>query len=48
MGCTQNKSKVKDYNIYLEYFSKRSGQGKYMLKPLSDSDLKHGENFYLM
>lgn len=45
MGCTQTKSKVKDYTVYLEYFSKRSGQGKYLLKPLTDSDLKHGKIF---
>ena len=42
MGCTQSKSQVRDYSSYLNFFNKRSGQGKYFLKALTHNDLKNG------
>lgn len=43
MGCNPGKTKIEpDYSSYYKYFSKRTGQGKYILQRLSPSDLKRG------
>ena len=46
MGCTLNKAQNKDYSAYLQYFTKRSGQGKYFLKALEYENLKNGNKFF--
>jgi len=42
MGCNPGKEKKRDYSKYLDYFNKRSGQGKYIMRELALSDLKGG------
>lgn len=42
MGCNATKGKRRDLAPYLEYFNKRSGQGKYLMRELVLSDISNG------